>query len=163
MYNAGSFWRSDNLKEDVDLNVCVVWFEETQSYAVFVTTDITKSSKDILFTYQLRPEIEEDYRQLKDFWKLEDFKSTKLNVISFHMVCVLFGYLFYQLYLSTKDGQKYIGKSLPAILKKYKEQFLSYLVLYSGDYFCVMSLKEFIEFRDSCNEEIKEYILGYLK
>ena len=69
----------------------------------------------------MRTEIEEDFRQLKDFWKLEDFKSTKLNVISFHLVCVLLGYLFYQLYLNTEDGQKYIGKCLPVILKNYKQ------------------------------------------
>lgn len=47
-------------------------------------------------TYELRLEIEEDFRQLKNFWKLEDFHSTKLYVI---------GYLFHQLYLTTDDGK----------------------------------------------------------
>lgn len=124
---------------------------------------MSKSAKEIVMTYELRPEIEEDFRQLKDFWKLEDFHSTKLNVISFHIVCVLFGYLFYQLYLTTEDGEKYIGKCLPVILKNYQKQFLNYLVLYSGEYFCVLSLKEFIEFRDNCKEDVKEYILKFLK
>jgi hypothetical protein len=41
----------------------------------------------------MRPEIEEDYRQLKDFWQLEDFKSTKLLLVAFHMVCTFLGYL----------------------------------------------------------------------
>ncbi len=161
--HVGEYWRSKNKKEDVDLNACVVWFQETQNYAVFVTTDTSKSAKEIILTYQLRPEIEEDFRQLKDFWKLEDFHSTKLNIISFHIICVLFGYLFYQLYLTTEDGEKYIGKCLPVILKKYKEEFLNYLVLFSGEYFCVLSLKEFIEFRDSCTEDVKEYMLKFLR
>ena len=99
---------------------------------------------------------------MKEFWKLEDFKSTKLNVIAFHLVCVLYGYLFYQLYLSTEDGQRYIGKSLPVILKNQKQQFLGYLVLFSGQYFCTMGMREFMEFRDSCSEVIKEFILGFL-
>lgn len=161
--NLGEYWSSTNPENDVDINVCVVWMKDEQSYSVFATTDLSMSAKDIILTYQIRPEIEEDFRQLKEFWKLEDFKSTKLNVISFHLICTLFGYLFYQLYLNTDDGQKYISKCLPAILKKYKEQFLCYLVLYSGDYFCSMSLKEFVLFWDSCEEEVREYILGYLK
>lgn len=148
---------------DVDLNCCVVWHEDNQSYSVFITTDMSKSAEEIIMTYELRPEIEEDFRQLKDFWKLEDFKSTKLNVISFHLICVLFGYLFYQLYLNTEDGQRYVGKCLPVILKNYKTQFLNYLVLYSGEYFCSMSMREFIEYRDGCDEKIKEFILEFLK
>lgn len=159
--NVGKYWHSNNKKEDVDLNSCVVWIEENQSYAVFITTDMNKSANDIILIYQMRPEIEEDFRQLKDFWKLEDFKSTKLHMISFHLVCVLFGYLFYQLYLSTDDGQKYIGKCLPVILKNYKEEFLNYLVLFSGEYFCTMSMREFLEFRDECSSEIRKFILEF--
>lgn len=160
--NVDALWQGWDVGDNISLNAVVIWFQETQSYAVIVTTDMSKSAKEIILTYELRPEIEEDFRQLKDFWKLEDFHSTKLNVISFHIVCVLFGYLFYQLYLTTEDGEKYIGKCLPIILKSYKEEFLAYLVLYSGDYFCVLSLKEFIEFRDNCEKDIREYILNFL-
>jgi hypothetical protein len=37
----------------------------------------------------MRPEIEEDYRQLKDFRELEDLKSTKLSLVAFHIYAVL--------------------------------------------------------------------------
>lgn len=161
--NVDALWSGNEIEDNIFLNAVVIWFEETQSYAVITTTDMSKNAKEIILTYELRPEIEEDFRQLKDFWKLEDFHSTKLNVISFHIVCVLFGYLFYQLYLATEDGEKYIGKCLPVILKNYQEEFLNYLVLYSGEYFCILSLKEFIKFRDNCKEDIKEYILKFLK
>ncbi len=161
--NVDALWGGNEVEEYIPLNAAVIWFKETQSYAVITTTDMSKSAREIVLTYELRPEIVEDFRQLKDFWKLEDFHSTKLNVISFHIVCVLFGYLFYQLYLTTEEGEKYIGKCLPVILKNYQEEFLNYLVLYSGEYFCVLSLKEFIEFRDNCREDVKEYILKFLK
>lgn len=159
--SVNSKYNGNEVEFDMDLNACVVWFEDTQAYAVFVTTDMSKSANDILRIYDMRTEIEEDFRQLKDFWKLEDFKSTKLHMISFHLVCVLFGYLFYQLYLSTDDGQKYIGKCLPVILKNYKEEFLNYLVLFSGEYFCTMSMREFLEFRDECSSEIRKFILEF--
>ena len=104
--NLKNYWWSDlaqsrkkyNENDDVEINACVVWDTETDSYFVFITTDTTVSAKQIITTYELRPEIEEDYRQLKDFWKLQDFKSTKINMIAFHLIMVLFGYLFFQLY-----------------------------------------------------------------
>lgn len=76
--DVGPHWESKKPEpglENVDLNACVVWDTETDQYFVFITTDTTKSAVDILKIYNLRPEIEEDYRQLKEFWRLEDFKS----------------------------------------------------------------------------------------
>ena len=136
-----SSWEGDLIEDYLELNTCVVWDSESQTHFVFSTTDMSKTAIEIIKMYDLRAEIEEDFRQIKDFWKLEDFKSTRYNFIGFHLVCMLFGYLFYQLYLNTEDGQKYVGKCLPIILKSYKQQFLAYLVLYSGEFFCTMSMR----------------------
>lgn len=141
----GMYWDSDTSENDVPINTCVVWDKQFDNYFVFITTDITKSAKEIVRIYELRPEIEEDYRQLKDFWKIEDFKSTKLNMILFHIVCVLFGYLFYQLYILLPEGEKYLGKSLPVILKNYMPQVQPYVVLYAGYEFGVLTLFELME------------------
>ncbi len=111
----GGMWRSAHPENDVPINACVVRDTKDNEYYVFVTTDTSKTAKQILQTYELRPEIEEDYRQLKDFWRLDDFKSTKLNVIAFHIVCTLLGYLMFQLYLSTDEGSGWAKKSLPVI------------------------------------------------
>ena len=89
--------------------------------------------------------------------------SKKYNLIAFHIVCVLLGYLFYQLYINSADGSKYLGKSLPVILKNYNEHTLIHLVLYGGKYFCCMSMIEFFEFRDSCSAEVKKYLLEIFK
>lgn len=154
------FWESKPY-EDVPLNACVVWDKADNMYFVFVTTDINASASEIVGIYEIRTEIEEDFRQLKDFWKIEDFKSTKYHIIVFHIICVLLGYLFYQLYINSKYGQQYLGKSLPVILKNYKVKFLNYLVLYSGNYFCCMSIKEFFEYRDNCDEEVQRFLLRF--
>jgi len=140
----GPMWQSDHEENDVPLNACVVWDTKDDEYYVFVTTDTTKTAKQIIQTYELRPEIEEDYRQLKDFWCLEDFKSTKINVIAFHIVCTLLGYLMFQLYVGTEEGSRWSGKSLPVIMKKYipagKPRAI---IVYVGQYFAVFSLIEF--------------------
>lgn len=152
----GLYWQSNNPKEDVPINCCVVWDKDIDDYFVFITTDITISAKKIIRTYELRPEIEEDYRQLKDFWKIEDFKSTKLNVILFHIVCVLFGYLFFQLYTLLPEGEKFLHKSLPVILKKYMPEILPYVVLYSGNEFGVLTLFELMELYAQSPESVKK-------
>lgn len=158
----GKYWESDTLDKDVPINACVVWDKKEDEYFVFVTTDTTKSAREIILTYELRPEIEEDYRQLKDFWKIEDFKSTKLNVILFHIVCVLFGYLFYQLYTLLPEGEKYLGKSLPIVLKNYVSQVQPYVVLYVGYEFGVLTLFELMELYAQSPENIKELFKNIL-
>lgn len=149
----GKHWIYDN--DDVPLNSCVIWDKETDEYFVFVTTDLTKTAREIINTYELRPEIEEDYRQLKDFWKIEDFKSTKINVILFHIISVLFGYLFFQLYTLLPNGEQYLGKCLPIIIKNYMPQIQPYVVLYVGYEFGILTLLEVMELYSNCDEYTK--------
>lgn len=161
--DTGTYWVSSNPKEDVPINSCVVWDKEEDKYFVFITTDLNASAKDIIMTYELRPEIEEDYRQLKDFWKIEDFKSTKLNVILFHIICVLFGYLFFQLYTLMPEGEAYLHKSLPVILKNYMPEIQPYVVLYVEYEFGVLTLFELMDFYAHCPEDVQKLFKNILQ
>jgi hypothetical protein len=140
----GMMWVSENPEYDVNLCVCVVHDTKDEEYYVFLTTDISKTAKQIITTYELRPEIEEGFRQIKDFWKLEDFKSTKYNFITFHIVTTLIGYMYFQLFKNMEEGSKFLGKSLPVVIKNYKEDTQKYVIIYSGQYFGVFSFIEFI-------------------
>ncbi len=159
----GLYWSSDSPHNDVPINSCVVWDKNEDDYFVFVTTDTNASAKDIICTYELRPEIEEDYRQLKDFWKIEDFKSTKLNVILFHVVCVLFGYLFFQIYTLLPDGEKFLHKSLPVILKTYIPEAMPYAVLYAGYEFGILTLFELMELYAQSSIDVRKQFEAVLK
>jgi hypothetical protein len=104
----GVFWRGEHPEDDVEINACVVRDckeGKEDEYYVFVTTAINDTAKQIIKTYELRPEIEEDYRQIKDFWKIENFRSRKLVVIVFHLVCTLLGYLFFQVFTLLEEGE----------------------------------------------------------
>jgi len=152
----GAMWRSELPESDVPLNACVVWDTKDSEYYVFVTTDTTKTAKQILQTYELRPEIEEDYRQLKDFWCLEDFKSTKNHVIAFHIVCTLLGYLMFQLYVGMEAGDRWSGKSLPVIVKKYiSSENPKAVIIYTGQYFAVFPFVEFLHLYASLEAVIR--------
>ena len=157
------YWRSKHTEDDVDINACVVWDREDDKYFVFVTTDTTKSASQIIKTYELRPEIEEDYRQLKDFWNIEDFKSTKLTNISFRIVCVLLGYLFFQLYTMLPDGEQFAGKSLPVIMKNYKSNASHHLVIYSDEIFGVLTIAQMAEVYAQCDKTVRRLISAILE
>lgn len=157
----GNYWEPEERESDipdVPINGCVIWCEETNSYSVIVTTDLNQSAKSIVNIYHLRPEIEEDYRQIKDFWRIEDFKSTKLNLIAFHIICVLFGYLFFQLYTLLPDGEKHYGKSLPVLLKRYQAKIHGFLIIYIGNEFGVFTLIEVMQLYSDADKQTK-YIL----
>ena len=99
----GPLWQNDKPEQDVPVNACVVHDKKTEYYFVFMITDTERTARQIINTYELRPEIEEDFRQMKDFWKLTDFKSIQYNYITYHIVMTLTGYLYFQLYKNMEE------------------------------------------------------------
>jgi hypothetical protein len=163
----GGMWESGKPEEDVAINSCVVWDEKEGEYYVFVTTDTEKTARQIILAYEMRPEIEEDYRQLKDFWRLEDFKSTKLSLIAFHMVCTLLGYLLFQLYVGSEEGKRWAGQSLPVIVKTWGRKRgspapPSSVIVYSGGSFGIFAFLEFIQLYATLSADIRLQLDGIL-
>ena len=152
----GGHWISEHPAADVAFNACVVHEKKDDSYYVFISTDLKKTARQIVQTYELRPEIEEDYRQIKDFWQLEDFKSTKISFITFHIVAVLIGYLFFQVYKNIEVGHKYQGRSLPVAAKKYVSEGPKIVVIYAGQFFAVFNFLEFIQLYAACSAPVKK-------
>ena len=154
----GSLWQSDKPEQDVPINACVVHDKKTEEYFVFMTTDTERTARQIINTYELRPEIEEDFRQMKDFWKLTDFKSTQYNYITYHIVMTLIGYLYFQLYKNMEEGRAFIGKSLPVVMKNYKVTRPKSVVIYSGQYFGIFPFLEFLQLYAECTLEVRQLL-----
>ena len=154
----GPLWESSTPENDVPINACVVHDTKEDKFLVFMTTDTTKNARQIIKTYELRPEIEEDFRQMKDFWELSDFKSTKYNYITFHIIMTLIGYLFFQVYKNLEEGQAYAGRSLPVAAKNYKETKPKEIVVYVGQYFGIFPLLEFIKIYAECTLEVRQLL-----
>lgn len=154
----GPFWESDGPEKDVPVNACVVHDKKTDKYFVFMTTDTSRTARQIINTYELRPEIEEDFRQMKDFWKLEDFKSTKYNYITYHIVMTLVGYLYFQVYKNLEEGKACIGKSLPVVVKNYKETRPKSVIIYVGQYFGIFPFLEFLRLYAECTLEVRRLL-----
>lgn len=154
----GSLWESGQPKEDVPINACVVHDKKEDEYYVFMTTDTTRTAKQIINIYEMRPEIEEDFRQMKDFWKLEDFKSTQYNYVAYHIIMTLMGYLYFQVYKNLEEGKPYIGKSLPVVMKNHKEIKPKAVIIYVGQYFGVFPFLEFLQLYAECRVEVRRLL-----
>ncbi len=147
----GSFYNSyvqEHLVKELDIQPCV--------HILVCTTG--RTARQIINTYDLRPEIEEDFRQMKDFWKLEDFKSTKYNYITYHIVMTLVGYLYFQIYKNLDEGKKYAGKSLPVVVKNYKETRPKTVIIYVGQYFGIFPFLEFLQLYAECTLEVRRLL-----
>lgn len=161
----GISWIEENSREEenVELNACVVREKQKTGeykYSVFVTTSLSDTGKRIIKMYEMRSEIEEDYRQTKIFWRMIDFKSTKYNFVAYHVVMTLIGYLYFQIFLNTEKGEKYRGKSLMTILKREKSGKPKSIIVYYEDSFGIFKLVEFLHLYTECNLKIRK-ILDY--
>ena len=136
----------------------VSYMIKKDNYFVFMTTDTTRTARQIISTYELRPEIEEDFRQMKDFWDLEDFKSTKYNYITYHIIMTLIGYLYFQIYKNLEEGEACIGKSLPVLVKNYKETGPKSVIIYVGQYFSIFPFLEFLQLYAECTLEVRRLL-----
>ena len=161
--NLGPYWQSDIPENDVKINSCVAYDKKNDEYFVFVTTNLEDTARQLIKIYELRTEIEEDFRQLKEFWKMEEFKTTKYDHIVFHIVMLLIGYLFYQLYKNTDAGREYANKSLPVILKKYEpKDKTKKVIIYADKYFAIFGFSEFLDVYDECSKDVKDDLKNIL-
>lgn len=186
--NMEMFWLTDsdknkkpeNLKLDYSLNCCVIRFEKDKNkellsddeilseddkyaYACIVTNDTSLSCSEIIRLYEQRPEIEEDFRQLKDFFCLNSYNSTKYHVISFIIMVSLMGYNFYQLFKESEEGKQYIGKSLIV-----EEKHGLYIVksvrtaIVTEHYFTIFEQDELLDLYANLDKTKRELVKQYL-
>ena len=84
-------------------------------------------------------------------------------MIALHIIMVLFGYLFFQIYTLMPEGEKYAHKSLPVILKNYQPTAMPYLVFYADDEFGIFSISEIIKLYSSCDTVAQQRLLKVLE
>lgn len=172
--------KPSNLKLDYKINCCVLRFEigknkeiltdeeiiksdGTYAYACIMTNDMSLDCGDIVRTYEMRSEIEEDFRQLKDFWGLNTYKSTQYHIISFIILISLLGYNFYQIYKESEDGKKYIGKNF--ITEEKKGLYIVKGVrtaIVTEHFFGIFELEELLDIYANFSIEKREIFKEYL-
>lgn len=107
-------------------------------------TDTSRTTRHIINTYELRPEIEEDFQQMKDFRKLD-------------IIMTLIGYLYFQVYKNLNEGISYAGRSLP-VVENYKEARSKSVIIYVGQYFGIFPFLEFLQLYAECTLKVRRLL-----
>lgn len=140
--------------------------DEKYIYIVILSSNPKLTAKKILELYSQRPEIEEDIRQLKDFWKMCDFKSTKYKFIIFYLMTMFVAYNYYQLFKNLSIGRAYRRVTLPVAIMKQKENFHPSevkIIMVSGKHFGIYEFYETYDLYDKFTDEIKKKFKQFLK
>ena len=116
--------------------------------------------------YDLRTQIEERHRQLKNYWCLNEFSSPNRSLIEAHVMFTLLTYSLLQLYLSSAHLNKLANKTI----KKLREEELAgknNVIVYSDRYFAVFDLSEYTEVLAFLKEEarlkLQKWIIEFKK
>ena len=133
---------------EVPLNGCVVReyapehreaADDGYRYWVFATTNLARAAKGIIQDYEVRSECEEDHRQTKGpNWELDQFTSTSLVEILFHVLGVLFASNLCQLYGLTEAGQRFAGNTKKARQRQLRRAGERRVVVVAGSFYAVL-------------------------
>ena len=135
---------------EVPLNACVIRFWNTQKkrreYIVLVTTDLKLSASWIVRHYEERPEIEQDYQQMKSGgWQLKKLSSTRYSEIVFYVLTVVLSYSLYHLFANTQAGARFADKTRQAIAFEQLRTQRTHIIVYAGGYFEIFETLRFVQ------------------
>jgi hypothetical protein len=133
----------------VTLNACVIRFynkrKQALDYIVLVTTDSNLSARWIVKHYEERPEVEQDYEQLKSGgWLLKKLSSTRYSQIVFYLLTVVLSYSLYHLFANTQAGARFADKTRQAIAFEQMKTRRTHVIVYAGGYFEIFETLRFV-------------------
>lgn len=135
---------------DVPLNACVIRFwnkkKKRTDHIVLVTTDLKLSASWMVRHYEERPEIEQDYQQMKSGgWQLKKLSSTRYSEIVFYVLTVVLSYSLYHLFANTQAGTRFADKTRQAIAFEQLRTQRTHIIVYAGGYFEIFETLSFVQ------------------
>jgi hypothetical protein len=131
---------------EVELNGAIVRFKKRNGsfgYVVFVSSDLDLTANQILRTYRLRVEIEEDNKQVKGAWEIGEFNSTERVDVVFQIVMVLAAYSLFAYYHGTKAGRQFCQKTIEGAKRHEKDSRNIRIILVARGHFVMLRAVEF--------------------
>jgi len=129
---------------------------------VFVTTRLSLNGKQIIQTYELRPEIEEDHRQWKiGQWDMSKFTSTSMVQIVYHIIIVLLAYNLMKIYSNTQAGEKFAQKTLRRVRREQIRNHEVAMIVYTWDSYAVFSAKYLVWLLLGLPKDVRKRLKGY--
>jgi hypothetical protein len=135
----------------VPLNACVIRYwnrtKDALDHIVLVTTDQRLKGPWIVRHYEERPEIEQDYEQMKSGgWQLQKLSSTRYSEIVFYIVTVVLSYSLYHLFANTQAGAHFADKTRQALAFEQLRSRRTHVIVYAGGHFEIFETLSFAHF-----------------
>jgi len=135
----------------VPLNACVIRYwnrkKNALDHIVLVTTDTRLNGPWIVRHYEERPEIEQDYEQMKSGgWQLKKLSSTRYSEIVFYLATVVLSYSLYHLFSNTQAGARFADKTRQALAFEQLRSRRTHVIVYAGGYFEIFETLSFVHF-----------------
>ena len=132
------------------LNACVIryWNDNKKKldHIVLVTTDQALNDIWIVRHYEERPEIEQDYEQMKSGgWHLKKLSSTRYSEIVFYILTVVLSYSLYHLFANTQAGVRFADKTREALAFEQLRSRRTHVIVYARGYFEIFETLSFVQ------------------
>jgi hypothetical protein len=152
---------------EVPLNACVIRFwnkkKKRTDHIVLVTTDLKLSASWMVRHYEERPEIEQDYEQMKSGgWQLNKLSSTRYSEIVLYVLTVVLSYSLYHLFANTQAGTRFADKTRQAIAFEQLRTQRTHIIVYAGGYFEIFETLSFIQMVLHLSPPVQERLRTWL-
>ena len=136
---------------EVPLNACVIRFwnkkKKRTDHIILVTTDLSLSAPWIVRHYEERPELEQDYEQMKSGgWQLKKLSATRYSEIVCYVLTVVLSYSLYQLFANTQAGTRFADKTRQALAFEQLRTQRTHIIVYAGGFFEIFETLSFAHF-----------------
>jgi len=151
----------------VPLNACVIRFwnkkKKRTDYIVLVTTDQELSASWIVRHYEERPEIEQDYEQMKSGgWQLQKLSSTRYSEIVFYVLTVVLSYSLYHLFTNTQRGARFADKTRQALAFEQLRTQRTHILVYAGGHCEIFETLRFVQMVLQLSPPVQERLRTWL-
>jgi hypothetical protein len=150
----------------VSLNACVIRFwnkkKKCTDHIVLVTTELKLNAPWSVRHYEERPEIEQDYEQMKSGgWQLKKLSSTRYSEIVFYVLTVVVSYSLYHLFANTQAGARFADKTRQAIAFEQLRIQRTHIIVYAGDYFEIFETLSFVQMVLQLSPPVQEHLRAW--
>ena len=143
-----SCYRAKKIKSyqgcDVDLNVILVKSKQKNGKVRLWSLATTKDYFDpaqAVRDYRLRWQIEERYKQIKNTWLNQGFKSTDFNLVVAHIIFPLLVYSLIQIYLNIKKLNDLANKTMES-MRADQRLGKDAVIMHADGYYAVLDYHE---------------------
>jgi hypothetical protein len=152
---------------EVPLNACVIRFwnkkKKRTDHIVLVTTDLALNASWMVRHSEERPEIEQDYEQMKSGgWQLQKLSSTRYSEIVFYVLTVVLSYSLYHLFANTQAGMRFADKTRQAIAFEQLRTQRTHIIVYAGRYFEIFETLSFVQMVLKLSPPVQEQLQMWL-